>query len=163
MSGKRRAWVLGIFIIAAVIFIPGSQDSSMDRKRQTQEKDGSKKEKSKNKEVKDEDLLLLADLVGAEVGDLSEECQVAAASVVLNRMNNSEFPDTVSEVIYQPGQYETVDNGRIEDEADEKVRKNVEYVLKNGSQIPKNVVYQGMYPQGSGVWKVIDGEYFCYE
>ena len=37
------------------------------------------------------------------------------------------------------------------------------YLLENGSQIPENVVFQSKKKQGSGTWKTIDGQYFCYK
>ena len=28
--------------------------------------------------------------------------------------------------------------------------------------MPRNVIYQAQFTQGSGVWKYLEGEYFCY-
>ena len=39
----------------------------------------------------------------------------------------------------------------------------LEYVYWNGSQISENVLFQAEFLQGSGVWKQIDNQYFCYE
>ena len=39
--------------------------------------------------------------------------QVAVASVVLNRLKNSAFPNTISGVIFQPGAFSVVNNGQI--------------------------------------------------
>ena len=59
------------------------------------------------------DVNLLARLVYAEARGESYTGQVAVASVVLNRMKNSSFPNTLSGVIYQPGAFCVVNNGQI--------------------------------------------------
>jgi len=38
---------------------------------------------------------------------------VAVGAVVLNRVESELFPDTLAEVIYEPGQFEPVANGQI--------------------------------------------------
>lgn len=48
---------------------------------------------------------LLAKLVYAEARGEPLEGQIAVAAVVLNRVRSPLFPDTVGEVIYQPGQF----------------------------------------------------------
>lgn len=169
MPEKRTSLVLGGLIMMVILLVPGSyaEVTRIKNPPKTAEKKiksiRGKEAAGSETENYSQELSVLAALVEAEVGDLSDDCQIAAASVVLNRVSSQTFPDTVYDVIYQPGQYETVDNGKIENHPDDNVKKNVEYVLKNGSQIPENVIYQGMFPQGSGVWEVIDGEYFCYE
>ncbi len=49
----------------------------------------------------DEDLYLLSKIVTVESGDVSLEMAMAIANTVLNRVKDSRFPNTVSEVIYQ--------------------------------------------------------------
>jgi N-acetylmuramoyl-L-alanine amidase len=39
--------------------------------------------------------------------------RVAVAAVILNRANSSLFPNTIKEVIYQPGAFTCVDDGQI--------------------------------------------------
>lgn len=58
--------------------------------------------------VSDNDLNLLAKLITAEAGDESYEGQVAVGAVVLNRTKSGEFPTTIREVIYQPGQFSSL-------------------------------------------------------
>lgn len=111
----------------------------------------------------DEDYIdLLARLVYAEVGNLNDEAQIYAASVVLNRINDKRFPDNMYGVIYQSGQYAVVDNGKINEQASEQSYRIAKYVYENGSQIPDDVIYQAEFQQGKGIWKVVGGEYFCY-
>lgn len=59
------------------------------------------------------DLNLLAHLVYAEARGESYKGQVAVASVVLNRVKNSSFPNTVAGVIYQSGAFSVVADGQI--------------------------------------------------
>lgn len=94
---------------------------------------------------------------------LDDEAQIAVASVIMNRVKSDKFPNTIFEVITQPGQYAFVVDEIIWGEPDERAMKNAEYVYWNGSQIPENVLFQAEFIQGSGVWKQIDNQYFCYE
>ena len=98
-----------------------------------------------------------------ECRDLNDEEQIAVASVILNRVNSDKFPNTIFEVITQPGEYAFVVDEIIWGEPDERAMRNAEYVYWNGSQIPENVLFQAEFIQGSGVWKQIDNQYFCYE
>jgi N-acetylmuramoyl-L-alanine amidase len=62
---------------------------------------------------------LLARLVRAEAQTEPFEGKIAVACVVLNRVESSQFPDTIKEVIYEPGQFQPVSNGEIDEPADE--------------------------------------------
>ena len=57
------------------------------------------------------DIKLLAALVYCEAGNQSYRGKVAVASVVINRMNSSKFPNKLRGVIYQSGQFEPVGTG----------------------------------------------------
>ena len=59
------------------------------------------------------DLNLLARLVYAEARGEPYTGQVAVASVVLNRVKNSGFPNTIAGVIYQSGAFSVVNDGQI--------------------------------------------------
>ncbi|TYP57600.1 cell wall hydrolase [Thermosediminibacter litoriperuensis] len=63
--------------------------------------------------VRSGDYVLLARLVSGEATGEPYIGQVAVAAVVLNRVKSSKFPNTVPEVIYQPGAFESVSNGQI--------------------------------------------------
>lgn len=60
-----------------------------------------------------EDLELLARIIHAEARGESLEGQVAVGAVVLNRVKDPNFPMTIREVIYQPGQFTAVADGQI--------------------------------------------------
>lgn len=127
-----------------------------------------------------EEILLLACTVYAEAGNCSDEHQMYVASVIMNRVNNENYPDTIHDVIYQTKpclQYACTKNGAIEKALDkyngncteyefdylENTYQNVLYVLECGSLLPENVIYQATFKQGSGVYKKIGNTYFCYQ
>ena len=112
----------------------------------------------------DDELDLLARLIHSEAGSdwLTDEHQRAVGSVVLNRVADSRFPDTLEGVVYQKGQYACVPNGMINQVPTERAINNARYLLENGTTIPSNVVWQAQFKQGKGLWKEIQGHYFCY-
>ncbi len=59
------------------------------------------------------DKELLAALIYCEAGGESYEGQLAVGSVVMNRVSSSAYPDSVSGVIYQSGQFSPVASGRL--------------------------------------------------
>lgn len=63
--------------------------------------------------ISSSDLNLLARCVYAEARGEPYTGQVAIAAVVLNRVKNSAFPNTISGVIYQPWAFTAVNDGQI--------------------------------------------------
>lgn len=59
------------------------------------------------------DLYLLARCIYGEARGESYTGQVAVGAVVLNRVKSSQFPNTISGVIYQKGAFTAVDDGQI--------------------------------------------------
>lgn len=117
-----------------------------------------------------EELWLLSKIIYAEAGSywLTDEHQRMVGSVVLNRMASPEFPDTMREVLEQPGQYYGENNSYFENLLpSERAVKNALYLLEHGSIAPPEVVFQANFPQGSGTYMVIwdqylGGSWFCY-
>ncbi|NLM20868.1 MAG: spore cortex-lytic enzyme [Peptococcaceae bacterium] len=62
---------------------------------------------------KNSDVNLLARLVSAEAKGEPYRGQVAVAAVVLNRVKSPQFPNSIPDVIYQPGAFSPVANGQI--------------------------------------------------
>lgn len=61
------------------------------------------------------DLDLLAALVWAEAGDQPiPEGLCYVCDVVLNRVDSPAWPNTIADVIYQPGQFSVVNNGALD-------------------------------------------------
>lgn len=57
--------------------------------------------------ITDEEMGILALTLYHEARGESEECQKACCEVILNRVLDERFPDTVKEVLYAPGQFST--------------------------------------------------------
>ncbi len=68
---------------------------------------------SSSKTMSNSDTNLLAHLVYAEARGEPYSGQVAVAAVVLNRVKNSSFPNSVAGVIYQSGAFSVVSDGQI--------------------------------------------------
>lgn len=62
---------------------------------------------------------LLARLINGEARGEPYKGQVAVGAVVMNRVKSSEFPDTISGVIYQKGQFSCVTDGQFDKAIDE--------------------------------------------
>lgn len=118
----------------------------------------------------EDDVDLLARIINAEAGCdwMPDWVQQMVGSVVLNRVNSEYFPDTIQEVVYQPGQYGPVYNGMIDNPPSQRALDNARYVLDSGSICPGNVTGQSGAVSGSGVYtsyydSVLDTTmYFCY-
>lgn len=59
------------------------------------------------------DLNLLAHIIHGEARGEPYIGQVAVAAVILNRVADSRFPNTIAGVIYQPGAFDAVSDGQI--------------------------------------------------
>lgn len=59
------------------------------------------------------DIQLLARAINGEARGEPYEGQVAVGAVILNRVKDSSFPNTISGVIYQPGAFTAVADGQI--------------------------------------------------
>lgn len=59
------------------------------------------------------DLDLMAAIIECEAGGESYEGKIGVGAVIMNRMRSSQFPNTLSEVIYQSGQFSPVASGKL--------------------------------------------------
>ncbi|MFC7784595.1 MULTISPECIES: cell wall hydrolase [unclassified Rossellomorea] len=84
-------------------------------------------------EVTAEDRELLAKLVHAEAKGEPYAGKVAVATVVLNRVDSSEFPDSIKEVIYEVANghyaFSPVQNGQINQAPSQEARDAVQEAL----------------------------------
>ena len=108
----------------------------------------------------DEDLYLLARVIDAEASDIcTDEHKMCTGQVILNRMNSNKYPNTLREVVYDKGQYASVENDRLKEEIT-KESLDVARRLLNGEKIlPDDVVYQAEFPQGKEIVKTIYNKY----
>lgn len=90
------------------------------------------------------DLDLLARLITAEAQNQPYEAQVAVASVVINRVKSSQFPNTIQSVVYQVSngyyQFTPVENGWINKTATETAKKAA-YAALHGSDPSKGALF----------------------
>ena len=108
----------------------------------------------------DEDLYLLARVIDAEASDIcTDEHKMCTGQVILNRMNSNKYPNTLKEVVYDKGQYASVENNKLKKEIT-KESLDVARRLLNGEKIlPDDVVYQAEFPQGKEIVKTIYNKY----
>lgn len=81
-------------------------------------------------QISDEEKKLLARLVHAEAKGEPYAGKVAVAEVVLNRVEDEQFPDTVKDVIYEKNAFEPVQNDSIQKPADTEAELAVNEALK---------------------------------
>lgn len=118
----------------------------------------------------DSDLMLLAKVIYAEAGSefLSDEWKMCVGEVVLNRVASPEFPNTIPDVVYQPGQYYGAQSGYIASLIPSERCIEIAKRLLDGERIMEpSVVFQANFKQGSGVYKALYDNnlgwtYFCY-
>lgn len=60
------------------------------------------------------ELELFAALIECEAGSTNYEGMLAVASVVINRVNHRYYPDTITGVIYQSGQFSPIASGKVD-------------------------------------------------
>lgn len=75
---------------------------------------------------------LMARLVRAEAQGESYAGKVAVADVILNRVASGQFPNSISGVVYQGGQFSPVSNGSINKPADAESIRAVKEALSMG-------------------------------
>lgn len=120
-------------------------------------------------EIDSNDLYILSHIINAEAGDdnCSHEHRIAVGSVVLNRVADPDFPDTIHGVVFQEGQYAPTWDGSYEKIPSEDSIEVAKLLLEEGSQIPAECVYQAEFEQGSGTWKPFETiygiTYICYK
>ena len=86
------------------------------------------------------DRYLLAKVIYAEARGESYMGQVAIAAVVLNRVEDSRFPNTIAGVIYQPWAFTAVNDGQINLEPNQKAYQAADDAL-NGWDPTYGCVY----------------------
>lgn len=64
-------------------------------------------------QVSADDYQVLLKIVQAEAGVCDDKGKILVANVVLNRVKNGNFPNTVRGVVYEPSQFSPVSNGQI--------------------------------------------------
>lgn len=117
------------------------------------------------------ELLLLSKIIHAEAGSvwLSREWKMAVGEVVLNRVASPEFPDTMLEVLEQPGQYYGKGSRYFASIKPSRECVIAAMLLLEGQRVlnDPSVVFQSNYILGSGIHtKLYDSQlgytYLCF-
>ena len=98
------------------------------------------KESASSSKYSSNDRYLLAKVIYAEARGESYTGQVAIGAVVLNRVADSRFPNTVAGVIYQPWAFTAVNDGQINLEPNQKAYQAADDAL-NGWDPTYGCVY----------------------
>ena len=101
---------------------------------------GSSNSNNSSSSVNSSDLNLLSRLVYGEARGEPYNGQVAVAAVVLNRVRNSSFPNTVAGVIYQRGAFDVVADGQINLTPNDTAKKAAQDAL-NGWDPSNGAIY----------------------
>lgn len=117
-----------------------------------------------------DDLVLLAQVIHTEAGSawLPDEWRMAVGEVVLNRVASPEFPDTLEEVVFQPGQYSAADRDWFEVLIPFRPCLEAALRLLGGERVigDPSVVFQSGGLQGGVALELYDSvygsTYFCY-
>lgn len=111
-------------------------------------------------EITEEDKELLARIVYLEARGQSFSGQRAVAEVVLNRVLDSRFPDTVYEVLYAPGQF-TPAKSIASTTPTETQYEVVDCVINETPITTENTVYFATSALTKNVFAKIGDHYFC--
>lgn len=109
-----------------------------------------------------EDLYIMAHVLAGESQFCDDMEQRYVGSVVLNRVAHSEFPDTIKGVVFQKKQYSSIADRNYYREPTESNWNNAKWILKNGSILPGDVIYQSKGRQGRGVYLKTKWHQYCY-
>lgn len=112
----------------------------------------------------EKDLDILSHVICGEAGSqwLTDEEQLLVGNVVMNRVNSDLFPNTIEEVVFQPGQYACTWDGNYYRTPDARTIENAKRLLSGERFCPTDVLYQSTSVQGNGIYKQIGETYFCY-
>lgn len=110
------------------------------------------------------ELDLLAALVWSEAGDQDFIGQRIVADCVCNRASDChpEWPSTIADVIYQPGQFEVVANGRLAQGFANATPENYEAarLALSGDHYDTQVIYFSMYYCANGAFAYQHGDHY---
>mgnify|MGYP006351935225 FL=1 len=116
----------------------------------------------------EKDIQIMANAVYGEARGEPYEGQVAVAAVILNRLESPEFPDTISEIIFQPRAFTAVADGQIWLTPNERAKEAVLDAI-NGWDPTENALYYFNPKTATSSWiwsrpqiKQIGEHIFCY-
>lgn len=109
----------------------------------------------KNPTIDARDLLMRC--VQSEAGNQPVEGRQAVAEVIMNRVADPRFPDTITGVIMAPGQFTVVTTGTINNAVPDDITiAAVEATLSGARVLPEGYVYFNTSPIGNDVTQIKD-------
>lgn len=114
------------------------------------------------------DVILLAKTIHAEANDsnYTDRCYVGA--VVMNRLDSGKWGNSIYSVITAQGQYACYGNSKFNKYPPEEcIKIATDLLLGERFGVPKNVIFQAGFRQGTGVWKIVYNtngynHYYCF-
>ncbi|TLS52702.1 cell wall hydrolase [Paenibacillus antri] len=101
----------------------------------------------------EEDMQLLAKIVQVEAGSESYEGQLAIANIILNRVKDSRFPNTIRDVIYSGRQFPPAHNGLLDrSEPNDSVLRATRDALDGKNNIEDAVYFYNPDVTGGAFW-----------
>ena len=86
-----------------------AEEKALQEKKQAEEKAQRELEEAQKKaavaQLQEADKELLASIIFCEAGNQPYEGQVAVGAVIMNRVKSAVYPNSISEVVYQSGQF----------------------------------------------------------
>lgn len=122
----------------------------------------------------EKEVMLLAKCVQAEAGDTNYKSQRLVTKVILNRVESTKFPNSITKVIYQKNgkipQFSVAYNGALDKQkVTSKTLANVQSVLLYGCDMPKNVLFfyasslrENNWVKSLRIYKEVEGTIFSY-
>ncbi len=120
--------------------------------------------------IKFDELMMISKIIYAEAGSawLDDNWKMCVGEVVFNRVASPEFPNTIKEVLEQPGQYYGANSRYFNSLIPTERCVRVAMRLFNGERLMEpSVVFQANFKQGGGTHtacydKYLGWTYFCY-
>lgn len=124
-------------------------------------------------EIDPDELEMLACVIYVEAGGdaCSDETRMMVGNVVLNRVADDRFPDSIEEVLLQPYQYNTFSwdgivwperaSTEAEAHAVQRAYECAERLLRGERVLDEDVIFQSEHVQGTEIAAHQDGIYFC--
>ena len=88
-----------------------------------------------------DNVLWLARIINAESGNQPLEGKIAVGNVVMNRVNNPQFPDTLYEVLFQKNQFSPASSGSIYKEPNWESKVAAMLVLEGVQVVPEALFF----------------------
>ena len=113
----------------------------------------------------EDDILWLARIVDVETGDASVDKRIAVANVVLNRLKDARFPNTIYDVIFASGQFPPAHKSGFND----LVPKEASIIAAKRALAGENNISTCLYfnyipfsGKSNDFYKKVEGDYFYY-